>query len=276
MSAKDLRNIASYLWKVSKKYTKAEYTTRLCTLFRKTYEIEKLHSDVVIMLQRRWRNRHPFVYRGQWSITRQAVNDDDVYTMEPLDSFPSHHIFSYKDTSGAVYAFYAPELYYDVQTNGAKNPYTRETIPLVDVRRLERMMATIPKKHVPNPGEEAWNSVDTAYGHVLNILGREYGIHCNTEWMLQWTKRHITRIFYEFHQNCGINTDHFNLDSLGGNSIQCKYALAKEIYRLLSDRDHQYNMYMVCNMLLAFANNSSNFRRYLPQWVLLGAATDII
>lgn len=255
-------------WKRNTKKLNIEW---IVGVFTNTHAIELHDLSAVIKLQRWWRNRHKLVFRGPWHVNKKSVNTEDIYTLESLNNLPEQHIFSYTDDVGAVYAFNAPELWHDIQLNDgiARNPYTRVKIPAQDASRLQRMMQTIPQKQ-----EEGWTSVEMAYVHALSILERVHGIYCKTEWMAPWNKKHIVKIFYEFHQNCAFHTIHFNLDMLKGTNVtHYKYSLAKEMIRLCNDKDDPHNMYLVCNMLFTFANNSRNFRTNLPQWVMLGASS---
>lgn len=252
--------------------TKQERIQWIEGIMRTTSYIEQHYIDKVVKIQRWWRNRGMPVFRGPWPHV-PAVNTEDVFTLEDLMSFPQSHIFSYKDSAGEVYAFYAPELYYAIHANIRQNPYTREEIPATVIARLERMMKHIPKKHVA-PLEELWTSTDNAYGHVLGVLEREHGIYCQVEWLSALTKAKIIRVFYEFHQNCAIPTLHFDLDKLyQKKKTNHKFVFAREILRLLQDRDEPHLLYLICNLLFTLSQHSKDIRSNLPSWVMLGAAS---
>lgn len=271
--ADEIRMLAKSLGCISWNDTKALNIDWLCSLFSSTLKVEQDHLAQVLIIQRWWRRRQKPVFRGPWPLV-ESVNTEDVFTLEPLTAFPQKYIFSYIDPyDKSVYAFCAPELHYAIRVSGNFNPYTRKPIPDNDVKRLNAIMKYLPHKRVPR-FEHTWTSVQQAYGHVLAVLEREFGIYCHSEWMLKWTRRSIVRIFYQFHQNIPFHTHHFDLDALiDGNERNVKYILAKEILRLCEDTSDPHQMYLICNMLFTFANNSASFRRNLPPWVLQGAVS---
>jgi hypothetical protein len=255
---------------------KHRFTTHILEHLQRMYKVAKHHTDAICHVQRQWRQSRKVSNGGPWPKT-PAVNDTDVFTMEELSALPPHTIFSYCDPHGSVYAFSAPDLHYEVHTNGPKNPYTREEIPSLDLERLENMMKRLPCKQMPRP-EDTWTTSDDAFGHALGLIERLHGIRANVEWMTAWNKARIRQIFYDFHCNITIPTHHMDLDLIQAayedeNPISCCFALAKEMLRLANDTEERYQMYMICNLFFAFANNSRHFRKHLPNWILLGAAT---
>lgn len=214
---------------------------------------------------------------GPWP-KEVAVNDTDIFTMDALDEIPSNEVFSYRDTHGSVYAFLAPEIHYEVITNGPKNPYTREDIPTEDIERLLQIMEQLPHKRLPRP-EETWTSAEQAFEYVLGVYERVHGIFVCADWILRFKRTQILHIFFRFHETTRQPSQYMNMDTLeecssrGHDIYHAQYALALEMLRLAEEKDDPYQLYFICVMFFCMAECSVHFRKHLPPWIYLGAAS---
>lgn len=221
-----------------------------------------------------WMWRH---IQGPWP-QEAAVNDTDIFTMDALKDLPPYEVYSYRDKHGSIYAFSAPEIHYEVMTNGPKNPYTREDIPEEDIDRLLQIMEYLPHKHLPRP-EETWTNAEQAFEYVSGIYERCHGIFIRAEWLLRLKRLQMVHIFCRFHKFVRQESMYMNLDVLDectaeGNDIyHVQYALALEMLRLAEAKDDPYQMYFICVMFFCIAEQSFQFRKHLPSWIYLGASS---
>lgn len=93
-----------------------------------------------VMIQKVFRGhlvRYSFRLRGPAFKTRKCVNDNDFYSLEPLNEIEFERFFSYKDASGFIYGFDLFSLLNLFRTkNKLTNPYNREHMPFPLVNRI--------------------------------------------------------------------------------------------------------------------------------------------
>jgi hypothetical protein len=202
----------------------------------------------------------------------EAINNTDIFTLDDLYDLPSGTVFSYQDDHGDIFAFSAPELHYEVCLHGPKNPYNRKIIPQQDIDRLNAMMKRIPQKVMPKP-EDCWRHPEEAFAYVLGEFERQHGIRANVEWLTKLTRTKCVQIFYIFHGLVFL-PQYMSLDELNRahDMTSCQMILAKEMWKICQATHEPNHMYIICNLFFAIAQSSTDFKRYLPNWVLLGAS----
>lgn len=256
--------------------TKGERVMNIVHTFEKLHTFSK-HKRAIHKLrelQLLWKSKRKYD-AGPWP-QEEAINDTDIFTLEELTTLPQGTVFSYKDNKGDIYAFSAPDLFYEIQQNGPKNPYNRAEIPRKDVDRLTVMMQHVPQKVMPKP-EDAWRHPEEAFAYVLGEFERQHGIRANVEWLMKLSNLRILRIFYTFH-SCVQFSTFMDLDIITSayeshNLDYIRMALAKEMWRICQANDNEDHMYIICNLFFAIAHHSVDFKKYIPNWIMLGAAS---
>ena len=119
-------------------------------------------------------------------VPKEAHNDKDIYSYEPVETIPLTYRFSYVDEKGHAWLFDMRFLLQLLQYgNDLKNPFTQEVIPAHILERLQSFSSKLRAKNVPivylekdelTP-EQIWNQkvLDvflkfTALGYGVNVL----------------------------------------------------------------------------------------------------------
>jgi len=136
--------------------TKKVLVDRVETHFRQSKYAVKIQSQY-----RRYLVSRLFAMHGPgFSDRKKCVNDNDFYTLDPLNEIDIYNFFSYKDASGFIYGFNIQSLISMFQKSGsARNPYTRELFndeilqKILAFNRISRIIILGHPKHeqLPSP-----------------------------------------------------------------------------------------------------------------------------
>ena len=151
---------------------------------------KKKLEDAVKILQKFWKTKgRPSLIREKGILTyvpKEAHNEKDIYSYEPVETIPLPYRFSYIDVKGHAWLFDLRFLLHLIQYgNQLKNPFTQEEIPANVLERLQKFSSKLRAKNIPivylekdelTP-EQIWNQkvLDvflkfTALGYGANVL----------------------------------------------------------------------------------------------------------
>lgn len=206
---------------------------------------------------------------------KPAINDEDVFTMEPLVAIEKKLLFSFIDSRGQVFAFRADFLSKHVFVfKNAFNPLTRDPISLADLQRLERW-AKIYTNYVDGTNlllMKTWPSPIMAFTEITSEFERSLGFFTQPMWYTRFDQYDVMKVFHEFHGLAGVGCPFMNreveedaFDSGDDNTSQM--ALAKEMYRMALDSRVENHMYYVCCLFVALASVSIDIKESLPTWI---------
>ena len=155
------------------RYPKDTLITAIVNMGMKLGKIAGAAAQIraIIRLQQKWRA----YLHGDSTI---ASNNDDPFTLSQIKDMSANDVFAYKDEHGRTWAFQAEDLYYHVRSNSPTNPFTREMIPVKDIRRLSVIMADRP---LVKFSLDSCTTVDQMYTYVLGLYDKE-GFYLQNEW----------------------------------------------------------------------------------------------
>lgn len=272
-SAYDLWDLARPVARLYCTMRKMDVAHSLLIHARRLFELQQCPQRMrsLRLLQRRWRQRFREVTQrlcGPWP-RLPAVNDTDPFSLEPLDSFPEHTVFSFQDEdTQSIFAFHAPELECAFRQGHPTNPFTRKPIPSTDIARLYQMMKHLPRKTLPFT-PDTWTSPNRVFQDVCAEYQRLFGIYMQPEWLLCLGEDEIEYIFHTYKIRTLNGSPHMRLSFL--RRPPCKpwgertYAFGHEMWRLSQDMHHPRHMFWMCMLLLTISEVSHEM--VLPSWI---------
>lgn len=253
----------------------SEMAPYLAKMFIQLFEIETHTSQLncIRRLQYDWRKYYKDKFKkdqGPWP-KKNAVNEEDPITLDPLKDLDVHEIWSYEDKQGNVYAFLAKKLHHFIETNGPWNPYTRESFEKEDMDRLQRMIKRLPKESF----KIIWRNAHDAFTDVLYDYER-YGFYTCIDWFLKLTPNDIIQIYQHMREDPYIPMYMFTYQLLEERLLEnpeegAHLAFAKDM-KYLMESNHAMKFYIVCNVFVALAHVCPTLRNTLPQWTIMGAS----
>lgn len=268
------------LWELARPVTKLYCTMRkmdvahcLVTHARNVYTIQQSPKrlQALVNLQKKWREKYTASMQricGPWP-SKSAINDEDPFSLEPLDTFPAFSVFSFQDPdTGSIFAFHAPELECALRQGHHLNPFTRKPIPNEDLSRLHQMMKRLPKKTLPFT-PNTWTSPYQVFQDVCAEYQRLFGIYLLPEWLQSLGEDEVEYIFYTYKIRTLSGSPHMRLSFL--RRPPCKpwgeyaYVLGHEMWRLSQDFSHPRHMFWMCMLLITIAEVSHDM--VLPSWI---------
>ena len=253
----------------------------ICTFMRRCWQIEssRHYNRALQCLQNRWREqrssegRQSSEGRRPSPLTPVFVNAEDPITLEPLEEIPEIHRWSYRDSKGNLYGFHASSLLHFIDTQGAWNPYTRETIP---EKELDRLRTTVNRLSHADKTDftVVWNSPRDAFADILYDY-EKYGFYTSMDWFLNLKPMDIINIYTLLNNDPFIPKTLFRLTDLETSIVQdpecgAAYYMAREMREIIKD-NHDFKFYIVCNIFVAMAKICPYIRRSLPSWTQAGA-----
>lgn len=234
-------------------------------------ESSSRRMDALRCFQRHWRERRRL--RLSLSLSLSFVNAEDPITMERLSDIPEIHRWSYKDSKGNCYGFHASSLLHFIDTQGAWNPYTRESIPEEDIVRLRNHVADLSQDDKMD-FTVVWHSPRDAFADILYDY-EKYGFYTSMDWFLNLTPMNIIDIYTLLNKDPFIPKSLFQLSDLETSIFQdpergAAYYMAREMQTIIKD-NHDFKFYIVCNIFVAMAKVCPYIRRSLPPWTQAGA-----
>ncbi len=203
-----------------------------------------------------------------------AVNNEDIFTLEPLTMIDPSKVFSFRDHRGQVFAFHAGELAKHVYVfRNAFNPLTREPLALSDLIRLRTWANIYTKEPIDDTViTKTWSTPMLAFTEITSEFERSHGIFTQPAWYTAFDQYDIMTVFVEFHKSAGRGCPFMSCEAEeeafeSGDPMASSMVLAKEMYRLVTDADADNHMYYVCCLFVALSQVSVEIADSLPQWV---------
>lgn len=114
-------------------------------------------------------------------------NEEDVYSFIPLKELPYQDLITYKDTNGTSWGFDIKTIYKMFKLGNYNNPYDREPIPELDIKRFKNAISI--KKCLKYNFEDDFIPIDdkTAFKlRVTDIFQKidECGYYTDPNWFL--------------------------------------------------------------------------------------------
>jgi len=242
-------------------------------------------------IQRVWRLEKAALM-GPWPKVA-AVNDTDSFTMEKLQNIYNISdrlsVFSYSDSKGNVYAFCGRSLYEHIFIyKNAFNPFTRENIPSVDIKRLHELWCACHKpsniighaighafRSTPRyvvaqtTATQHFTNPSIAFTEVVSVLESRFNIYCQPQWLLSLNEIDIMGIFSRFHST--VRSSNYMNRQAEENAFDdnpptsSQLVLASEMLNLLS-RESPLST-IVCILIEVIAHFSIHLQASLPEWV---------
>ncbi len=231
------------------------------------------YVNAIQQMQRKWRRAH-LPHMGPYP-NEPAVNDEDIFLMEPISKFADWEVFSFKDDRGQVFAFHAKELGKHVfQFKNVFNPLTREPIAVADLRRLKKWMSIFCKNVLIEDTclTKSWATPLLAFTDVTSETERRFGIFTQPEWYTDLDMYDIMNIFQQFHIYAGRSApwmdelvEELAFEEL--DTVASQMALAKEMYRLVLAEGVENHLFMICCLFGSLAKVSNAIHESLPAWL---------
>lgn len=249
----------------------------LATFFLKcaTWAHHPTHLKHLKTLQCRWReNRESGLYLPLPPSSPPPLNEEDPFTLEPLNDLPKHTLWKYQDAKGHWYGFHSPSLYHYIDTHGPYNPYTRECIPTADIDRLYHHVRSLSFKDLPD-FTVVWTTPRDAFVDVLYEY-ETLGYYTQVAWFLNLTPHRIIAIYTVWNEHPHLGREAalgFPLDPLYSAIIEdpetgAAYQFARDL-RAFIRSSTELKFYGVAHLFLILGRFSPEIRRHLPSWISL-------
>jgi hypothetical protein len=242
-------------------------------LMRKLWQVENSPRCIagIIYLQQKWR-KAILPDMGPYP-NEPAVNEEDIFTMEPLTTIDKNKLFSFREND-QVFAFDASHLAKHVFVfKNTFNPLTREPIRLKDMLRLQKW-TSIYIKDIADQAvvTKTWETPMMAFTEITSDFEREFGIFTQPQWYTVLDQYDIMTVFREYHRMAGRGSSFMDRQAEEeafdqGDPIVSQMTLAKEMYQMIVRDDADNRMYYVCCLFSALASVSIELDDSLPHWI---------
>ena len=212
------------------------------------------------------------------------LNDDDVFSLQSINSIHPRKLFTIKDIKG-VYAFDIVELEYFVRkclkdNVEPYNPYTREAFGNKIIWRLNKQ---IQYNNIRKKSDDCrWTTDMNAYTD-LSIEIERRGFYNNPEWFKKMSRRDFLKcikLFRDFSSNVEESKRYFiNIrdasSPVSEASLAFTYDFCKESIRMFNECNDDLYI-LCCNFMKSLALCSNDFYNNIPEWLSTYETTSYI
>ena len=215
------------------------------------------------------------------------LNDDDVFSLQSINSIHPRKLFTIKDIKG-VYAFDIVELEYFVRkclkdNVEPYNPYTREAFGNKIIWRLNKQ---IQYNNIRKKSDDCrWTTDMNAYTD-LSIEIERRGFYNNPEWFKKMSRRDFLKcikLFMDFSSNVEESKRYFiSIRDASGTSgdassasLAFTYDFCKESIRMFNECNDDLYI-LCCNFMKSLALCSNDFYNNIPEWLSTYETTSYI
>jgi hypothetical protein len=242
--------------------------------FWKLFKIKHSHVNCSFArLQSKWKGAYYKRLSGPYPY-EDCVNENEAFSMEPIQTIPSHLLFSYKDANNKVYVFNSTLLQkYSVEIGSVVNPFTRQPIPDIDATRLFKLCAGLASNM---EWDNAWKTPHDAWTAFVHELEEQSGIQLLLNDLMLLSANQLYGVFYTFHDTTQPN-DFLQLAKLTGVFQQAHLSndvLYFEVVKVFAEEcitlfksGHVWVMWYICVLCASLSNAQPNLMDNIPSWV---------